>query len=182
MEQIVQRRRDSVQTKARILAAANRIFAEHGYARAGLRDIAAEAEVASSLIVRYFGTKAGLFEAALIETIRTNSVFAQEKHGFGQLMAQLVEEQSNIAITAMLVMALADPEAKAAAQRVSEAQIIGPLADWLGPPDAYARALNMFALLTGFAVQMQALRSEAIPPASLKWLAGALDAIVDQSF
>jgi AcrR family transcriptional regulator len=59
------KRRNPAVTKARILAAAQKVFAERGYAQTGLRDIANEADVSSALPVTYFGTKAGLFEAAL---------------------------------------------------------------------------------------------------------------------
>lgn len=59
------KRRNPEKTKFKILAIAKQMFAEHGYAQTGLREIAKTADVAPSLIVNYFGTKAGLFEAAL---------------------------------------------------------------------------------------------------------------------
>jgi AcrR family transcriptional regulator len=175
------KRRDAIKTKARILSAAHDVFAELGYAKAGVRDIAQRADVASSLLARHFGTKAALFEQVLVSTIENNSVFTLEKENFGKTMARLVVEQSNINITAILVLALADPEAKEMAMRVARDHIIGPLAEWLGPPNALARATNMYSLLTGFTIQTRAMSSEKIPAASVEWLAQTLQQIVDSA-
>lgn len=48
-----------------LLTAAIALFAERGYARTTTRDLADEAGVDASLIARYFGSKAGLYLAAL---------------------------------------------------------------------------------------------------------------------
>lgn len=173
------KRRNLEQTKERILQAAADTFTASGYAKAGLRDIGAAAGVAPSLVSRYFGTKAALFEAALLHVLRTNSVFTWRKAGFGETMARLIPERSNTNITVMLVTALADPEAKEVAQRVSREHMIRPLAVWLGPPNALERAMDMFALMTGFSIQMDGLHSAPIPEHSLRWLARSLQAIVD---
>lgn len=173
------KRRNLEQTKARILDAAADIFTRSGYAKTGLREIGERADVAPSLVSRYFGTKAALFEQALIHVLRTNSVFTWRKQGFGEAMAALIPERSNTNITVMLVTALADPEAKEIARRVSREHMIQPLVDWLGPPHALERAMDMFALLTGFAVQMDGLYPAPIPDHSLRWLARTLQAIAD---
>ena len=111
--------------------------------------------------------------------LRTNSVFTWEKEGFGEAMARLIPARSNTNITIMLVLALADPEAKEIAQRVSRQHMIQPLVDWLGPPHALERAMDLFSLMTGFVVQMDGLNPAPIPEHSLRWLASALQAIVD---
>ncbi|QLL07472.1 TetR/AcrR family transcriptional regulator [Mycobacterium vicinigordonae] len=49
--------------KARIRNAALDLYAQHGYDRVSLRDVAAEAGVTSSLVQHHFKTKAGLREA-----------------------------------------------------------------------------------------------------------------------
>lgn len=175
------KRRNLEHTRARILAAAAHVFTGSGYAKAGLREIGMEAGVAPSLVSRYFGTKSALFEEALIHVLRTNSVFTWQKRGFGEAMARLIPERSNTNITAMLVLALADPEAREIARRVSREHMIQPLVDWLGPPHALERAMDLFALMTGFVIQMDGLYPAPIPEHSLRWLAGALQAIVDES-
>lgn len=49
-------------TKARILDASERLFAEHGYEGASLRDIASAAKVEVALVSYHFGPKQELFE------------------------------------------------------------------------------------------------------------------------
>ncbi len=175
------KRRNLEQTKTRILQAAADTFTAAGYAKAGLREIGERAGVAPSLVSRYFGSKAALFEAALIHVLRTNSVFTWQKDGFGEAMATLIPERSNTNITVMLVLALADPEAKEIARRVSRKHMIQPLVDWLGPPHALERAMDLFSLMTGFVVQMDGLYPAPIPEHSLRWLASTLQAIVDEA-
>lgn len=173
--------RNAALTRDRILASAQRAFSHSGYARAGLREIAAAAGVSSSLVVRYFGSKAGLFEAALIWTIASHSVFTQDKERFGEVMTRLAAERSSIDITVMLVLALADAEARAVAVRVARRHMIEPLAEWLGPPHAMARAENMFALLTGSVIQSQGIGGGCPTyPRSAAWLAATLQDIVDE--
>jgi len=173
------KRRNLEQTRGRILEAAADTFTRSGYAQAGLREIGERAGVAPSLVSRYFGSKAALFEQALIHVLRTNSVFTWRKQGFGAAMARLILERSNTNITVMLVTALADPEAKEIARRVSQEHMIQPLVDWLGPPHAQERAMDLCSLMTGFTIQMRGLHDGAIPEESLRWLARSLQAIVD---
>ncbi len=55
-------KRDNAAKRKKILDAAERIFAEFGYAGAGMRQISLEAEVAQALIHYHFDTKERLFE------------------------------------------------------------------------------------------------------------------------
>ena len=61
-------RRSTTEVRSRVKAAGRAAFAEHGYAAASTKDIAARADVAEVLIFRHFGSKAGLFEEAVLET------------------------------------------------------------------------------------------------------------------
>jgi AcrR family transcriptional regulator len=51
-------------TRDRILDAARTLFAEHGYERTTIRGVACAAEINPSLVIRYFGSKEGLFTAS----------------------------------------------------------------------------------------------------------------------
>jgi AcrR family transcriptional regulator len=53
------------EARERLLAAATALFAERGYERTTTRDLGERAGVDASLIARYFGSKAGLYLAAL---------------------------------------------------------------------------------------------------------------------
>jgi AcrR family transcriptional regulator len=55
------RPRNAAQTRADILAAARRRFAEEGFERTTLRAIAADVGVDAALVIRYFGSKQDLF-------------------------------------------------------------------------------------------------------------------------
>ena len=54
----------SAGTRRAILEAARSAFAAHGYDQATIRSVAATAGVDPSMVMRYFGSKAGLFTAA----------------------------------------------------------------------------------------------------------------------
>ncbi|QRX90733.1 TetR/AcrR family transcriptional regulator [Streptomyces noursei] len=54
-------RRDAQSTRRLLLDAASELFAERGYERATVRDIAARAGVNQALLFRYFGSKKALF-------------------------------------------------------------------------------------------------------------------------
>ncbi|WP_406473525.1 TetR/AcrR family transcriptional regulator [Streptomyces platensis] len=54
-------RRDAQGTRLRLLDAASELFAERGYERATVRDIASRAGVNQALLFRYFGSKKALF-------------------------------------------------------------------------------------------------------------------------
>jgi AcrR family transcriptional regulator len=60
-------RSDGVQSRERLLLAAMRLFAEHGYAKTSTREIALAAGTNIASISYYFGDKAGLYRAAFTE-------------------------------------------------------------------------------------------------------------------
>ena len=73
---------DAGATRARILAAAKQVFSKRGYSECGIRDIARELGLSSTILLRYFGSKAGLFEAALRDALRSEPVFPpRERYG-----------------------------------------------------------------------------------------------------
>jgi AcrR family transcriptional regulator len=55
------------QSRERLLHAGRRTFTKRGYARSTTREIAADAGVAEALLYRHFGSKAKLFEQAVLE-------------------------------------------------------------------------------------------------------------------
>jgi AcrR family transcriptional regulator len=59
-------RRSSLQARAAILAAAEEVFARHGYTGSTSRDLARAAGVSESVIYRHFGSKSGLFAASVL--------------------------------------------------------------------------------------------------------------------
>ncbi|MFN3262903.1 MAG: TetR/AcrR family transcriptional regulator [Pikeienuella sp.] len=60
--------RQSEETRARLLAAARRLFAEHGYRNVSVTEIAREAGVTHGMIHAHFTAKAGLLYALISES------------------------------------------------------------------------------------------------------------------
>lgn len=60
-------RSDGAEARTRLLDAAMRLFAEHGFAKTSTRDIAEAAQVNISSISYYFGDKAGLYRAVFVD-------------------------------------------------------------------------------------------------------------------
>jgi AcrR family transcriptional regulator len=60
-------RRPGKEVRALLLDAAAKLFAEHGYEGTKTREIAERAQVGESVIFRNFGSKAGLFEAVVVQ-------------------------------------------------------------------------------------------------------------------
>jgi AcrR family transcriptional regulator len=58
----------SDRTRESILSAARQLFAKHGYETTTVRDVAERAHIDPAMVIRYFGSKDGLFaEAASVE-------------------------------------------------------------------------------------------------------------------
>ncbi len=68
---IARRRRSPEEARLEILDAADRVFVEFQPDQVGLKEVGREAGVSHGLITHYFGTFAGLIEAALERRIRT---------------------------------------------------------------------------------------------------------------
>ena len=98
------KRRNAPLTKARILAAAQEAFSRSGYSQTGIRDIADMVGVSSTILLRYFGSKAGLFEAALLDLMHLDVMMPEDRSQFGRRVADLlVHPKLNISPHAMSV-------------------------------------------------------------------------------
>lgn len=180
------RLRNAIQTRDRILRAAQQAFAEKGYSVVGIRHIAAAAEIDPALVMRYFGSKVGLYEAALVDAVPDypDIDLAHEKFG-ERLTSRFVEAFLDDRALAMIVLSAGHPEAQAISLKVIRESAIKPLAEWLGPPNAEARAGRMIMLTTGFMFytrQMPLMSpADAVRNASSEWLARMLQDIIDES-
>ncbi|MCJ2181026.1 TetR/AcrR family transcriptional regulator [Novosphingobium album (ex Hu et al. 2023)] len=145
--------RTSAETKARIVLVAQDVFSTKGYSHAGLREIAAKAEVAASLVIKYFGTKAKLFEEALVAAIQPAQHFQQDRTKLGEaIVAAVLDPQSRMQSPAMIALALGDAESREIVERIVREQIVDPMASWLGSEDARVRAINILAMTMGFSI------------------------------
>jgi len=181
------KQRDSVRTKAAILAAAQKAFETRGYADVGVRDIAADAGINSALVLRYFGSKELLFRAALADAIDVAPLIAGDPRRFGRNVVSLFLDapRQNPNSLPMMILATADPAARAVALELLHALVIEPIAAWLGGDDGEARAARISMLCSGFFTYWTLLPVRAfaggIDPATRRWLEAALQAVVDRT-
>jgi AcrR family transcriptional regulator len=162
---------------------AKQLFSKRGYSECGIRDIAAGLGLSSTILLRYFESKAGLFEAALRDALGAGQVFPPRGE-YGAFIAGLLTDPNlDMNPHAMCVLATANEEAREIVARVLHEHAVEPLAAWLGPPDAKARAQQILALCSGFVLHTLQLtrvgRRGRPTPSMVHWLAQSVQAVVD---
>lgn len=176
---------DAAATRARILAVAKQVFSQRGYSECGIRDIAGELGLSSTILLRYFGAKAGLFEAALRDALNSEPVFPPRSEYGAFIAGRLTDPDHDMNPHAMCVLATAHEEAREIAARVLHELAVVPMAAWLGSPDGEARARQILALCSGFVLYNFQLTLAPGPgglaPQMAAWLAQSVQAIVDGS-
>jgi AcrR family transcriptional regulator len=177
-------KRNAQATKARLLEAAQRAFSETGYSQTGIRQIAETAGTSSTMLLRYYGSKADLFEAALTAAMPVESVLSHPRDRFGISLAEaLLDPGNEIRPPLMIALASGDREAAEIAARVMEARSIMPLAQWLGGTDGRARALQIAMLATGLVSYLRQLPLPKLrdtdQDAITDWFASTVQTIVD---
>ena len=161
-------------TREAILDAARRAFAEQGYQRATVRDVAKLAGVDPALVHHYFGTKQDLFVAAVRLPVnpvdQLTAVLAAEPDQVGQ---RLVETFLSIwdhaagqsPLLALIRSAVSDKDAAAMLREFITEEVLGPLARRLGNPDARLRATLAGSQLIGLAMARYIIRVEPLASA-----------------
>lgn len=144
---------NSTETKARIIEAAQIIFSQKGYPHAGLREIAGRAGVATSLVLKYFGTKANLFEEALSGALIAPEIFQADRSSFGRAIVDVVLDPNlNVNAPSMIALSLGDEEAREIASRVSRNHILAPMEKWLTSSQPHAQAAIILMMTMGLAI------------------------------
>ncbi|MEU9302570.1 TetR family transcriptional regulator [Streptomyces sp. NPDC048269] len=159
--------RRSEETKTTILRAARERFAAQGYERTTIRAVAADAEIDPSMVMRYFGSKEQLFDAALAVDLRLPDLSAVPA---AELPAALVRHfvqrwEGDPADDALLVLLRSAVTNERAAERMREvfaAQVAPALAAALGPERAARAAGLVSAQLLGLALTRYLLRLPAV--------------------
>lgn len=175
--------RNAVRTTQTILRAAQELFAARGYTTTGVREVAALAGVNSALVRRYFGSKEGLLRAAVEEFLVIDVFFEGDRRNFGTRSVRLLLNAETLPNpVAMMILATADPAARALCADLLHNKIIMPLAEWLGGPDALARAGQLNLLWVGYMVARQVLPTRPVhdfEDATFRWLAETSQKIAD---
>lgn len=146
-------------TRALIEDTARKLFAELGYERTSLRQVALQAGVDPMLVSHYFGAKRDLF-LAVVElpfnpAVVIEAVIAGDQATAGLRLATLVltildDEVRRRPLLGVVRAATAEPEAAALVRDFLTRNIISPIAARLGTDDADYRAALVMSQIMGF--------------------------------
>lgn len=176
----------SALTADAILAAARRQFASYGYDGTGLRAIAALADVNVALIGRYFGSKEGLFLAAVPPKLEIRALLGGSMSHFGERAAAIMDMKSGRGFDPMtaLVRAAASPACAPALRNALNQQVIAPLALRLEGPHAEARAGMIVSVMAGYDMMLRVIGIAALEETASterrRRLAAMLQHLVDE--
>jgi AcrR family transcriptional regulator len=145
--------RDRAATRQRLLDAARRLFAEHGYDHVTVRMIAAAAGANVALINRYFGSKSALFAEVLAGEPTVRTVIDGDAAGLPRRLAEHVVRQIHTGAESPVMRALdrsvGSAELRPMLGERMENAMVRPLAARLSGPDARVRALLAASVLMG---------------------------------
>jgi AcrR family transcriptional regulator len=166
-------------TREAILAAASRHFAEHGYDRASLRRIAAEAGVDQKLIAHFFGSKQQLFVAAVGLPFNPGEVLpailAGDPDSVGERLAALLVEvleqpELHQRLTGVVRAAASAPEVARMLREFLTRELFGPAAKLLGTEDGPFRANLVGSQIVGLVMARYVVAIEPLatmPPSAV---------------
>lgn len=165
------RRAGKPDTRAQILDVARRRFLQGGYQAVTLRSVAAGAGVDVALVSYYFGSKKGLFGAALALAGTPAEALAHAGEGdpatFPQralcdLLALWEDPESGAPLRALVAGATVDQATNGLVREMMEREIIDKIAARVGGADARKRAGAFCAQIAGLIVTRYILRLEPV--------------------
>src|SRR5215216_7863407 len=178
------RRPGASSTREEILRAARKLFAERGYEEATMRGIAAEAGVDAALVVHFFGSKAGLLEAAVEwpfdPEVVMPKLLVDGRHHVGRRLAELFvrtwdEEGTRNPILTLLRAASTEPQAAELLGEFLRHRLYAPLVERLGVDRPDLRAELAVTQLVGVGMARYVLRFEPLASAEpadvVEWIA-----------
>ncbi|RSD10513.1 TetR/AcrR family transcriptional regulator [Amycolatopsis eburnea] len=180
--------RSGAESKQRILRTARELFGRHGYRGTTVRAIATAAEVDPAMVFYFFGTKQGLFAAAIEMSGAVppaiESIFTGGLDGMGDRIVRTLLENLDKSDRTPLVMltrsAPTDEQSEALLREFIDREITGRLAAMLDAPDAALRAGMVNVQILGLAVARYIVRIEPIASASVDELAGSFGPLVQR--
>ncbi|MEV0337928.1 TetR family transcriptional regulator [Nocardia sp. NPDC050713] len=157
--------RRSDATRAAILEAARERFAAEGFRKATIRAIAADAAIDPSMVMRYFGSKDGLFAAAVDIDLELPDLAAAEPDTLGELLIRrflaIWEDQQNTVLLILLRSSITDDAVSDRFRAVFAEQVLPAVLRFGDPADAPRRSGLVVTQLLGLALCRYVLR---LPP------------------
>jgi AcrR family transcriptional regulator len=175
------------ETRAAILGAARRLFAELGFESASMRAIAAEAGVDAALITHFFGSKANLLAAAIDWPFDPAQELPRILQGgpdrVGEGLVSLFvrtwdREGSRNPVITLLRAATTEPAAAELLADFMRTRLFGPLLAELGSDEPDIRANLVASQLGGLGLARYILRFEPLASAKpqdvVRWVAPSI--------
>ncbi|ETA71066.1 TetR/AcrR family transcriptional regulator [Actinospica robiniae] len=165
------RRAGGPDTREQILETARRLFLANGYGGTTMRAVAAEADVDAALISYFFGSKRGLFGAALALTANPLEVARQELPGdlatlperaLTALLQAWDDPCTGEPLVAMLRGVVLDPGMGELVREAMHGELLAHLAERLGGVEGRRRAALFGAQMGGLIFTRYLLRLEPI--------------------
>lgn len=149
--------RKSDRTRLAILTAAKDQFAQHGYDRANIRSIAAQAQIDPSMVMRYFVNKEGLFAAAVDVDLQLPDLREVPRARLGRVLtehflARWEGELSDDVLVLLLRSAVTNEQAAARLREVFLGQVATMLQPVVDPAQIRRRAGLVTSQMLGLAL------------------------------
>jgi len=182
------RRPGKTDTRDVLIQTARAMFANGGYDKTSVRDIAAAAGVDPALIRHYFGSKAELFRATMgwpfdpaqiaaqIGAVRRSEVGLQLTRVFFEAWEQ---PHSRAPLLAILRGAATHEQSASLVQQFIQGQLYSRIAEVLGDPGADLRVDLAMAQLLGIAYVRYVLQLEPIASATADELVARVTPVID---
>jgi AcrR family transcriptional regulator len=159
----------SERTRRTILDAARSAFAARGYEQTTIRAVAAQAGIDASMVMRYFGSKAGLFAAAATIDLDAPDLEGVPARRRGEVLvrhfvSRWERDPSEDMLVFLLRTAVTDDSVAEQMQMTFDRMVVAPLQE-LRYPEVQQRAALIGSQLMGLALCRYILRLE--PLASL---------------
>jgi len=164
-------RADVADTRAALLGAAIALFAERGYDRTSLRDVAAAADVDVALVSYHFGGKAGLFAAAMELAVNPtellDGVLATGRDGLGERLIRTLlgvwdDPDRGAPFIALVRSAAGNDRASELIRGFVEGELLGRIAAAIGLPDGELRAALAGSQIVGLVMSRYVVRVEPL--------------------
>ncbi|MFC0106005.1 TetR/AcrR family transcriptional regulator [Kibdelosporangium aridum] len=180
--------RSGAESKQRILQTARELFGQHGYGGTTVRAIATAAGVDPAMVFYFFGTKQGLFAAAIEMSGNVppaiESIFTGDLGTIGERIVRTLLENLDKSDRTPLVMltrsAPTDEQSETLLREFIDREITDRLAAMLDTPDAALRAGMVNVQILGLAVARYIVRIEPIASLSIDELVARFGPLVQQ--
>jgi len=159
--------RKSDRTRAAILDAARDQFQRNGYDRTSIRAVAAAADIDPSMVMRYYGSKEGLFAAAVHVDLKMPDLSGVPARQRGKaLLEHFVRrwegDLSDDVLVILLRSAVTDEGAAQRLHVIFEEQIVAMLSRFASPDEAMRRAGLIASQVLGLALARYLLKLPGI--------------------